>query len=364
MLGRLVVQRSVILLAAIVAAVSVARAEPTWWTLEATAEGQRYTGYPLRADEGQVALILRNGRMVEFAPAAVTEFKKVSSSFRAVSAGELRAQLLAELPPGMDVTGTSHYVVAHPSGRGQQWAERFEELHRAMSHYFLVWGFKLQPPRFPLAAVVWENQVDFMRHAQSQGAHISSGVIGYYSLLTNQVSMFDMAAGQHDPEAWRQNAATIVHEAAHQTAFNTGIHTRFAATPTWIIEGLGTMFEPRGVWDSRHYPHLADRINRDRLTYFRQYLKQGRPSLGYLLLINSDELFRVSPMAAYAEAWALSFYLSETQPQKYGQLLKRMAALEPFQEYPPATRMRDFAAIFGTNARLFEADYLRFIAGL
>jgi hypothetical protein len=189
-------------------------------------------------------------------------------------------------------------------------------------------------------------------------------VIGSYSLISNRVSLFDMSAGQHDPEAWRQNAATIVHEAAHQTAFNTGIHTRFAATPTWVIEGLGTMFEPRGVWDARRYPNLADRVNRDRLTYFRKYLKQGRPPAGYLLVVGDDRLFRVNPLAAYAEAWALSFYLSETQPKQYGQFLKRMAALEPFTPYTQEARLRDFAQIFGSNSRQFEADYLRFIEGL
>ena len=341
-----------------------ATAEPAWWTLEATVGNQRYVGYPLRADESQVALILQNGRMVEFAPAKVTDFKKVSSTFRPISAGEMRSQLLTDLPRSMEVTGTSHYVVAHPKGLGKEWAERFEELYRSMSHYFLVRGFTLEAPRFPLAAVVWENQSEFMRNAQAEGAAISSGVIGYYSLISNRVSLFDMSAGQHDPEAWRQNAATIVHEAAHQTAFNTGIHTRFAATPTWVIEGLGTMFEPRGVWDARRYPNLADRVNRDRFTYFRKYLKQGRPPAGYLLVVGDDRLFRVNPLAAYAEAWALSFYLSETQPKKYGQFLKKMSALEPFTPYTQENRLRDFAQIFGSNSRQFEAEYLRFIEGL
>jgi hypothetical protein len=189
-------------------------------------------------------------------------------------------------------------------------------------------------------------------------------VIGYYSPLSNRISLYDMAAGGRNPEAWQQNANTIVHEATHQTAFNTGLHRRLAETPRWVVEGLGTMFEPRGVWDSRKYPRLEDRINRERLDYFRQYLKSGRPAQGFLLLVADDELFGTNPLAAYAEAWAFTFYLMENLPKQYGQYLAKTAELEPFAPYGPAARLADFRSVFGTNLRMLEANYLRFIESL
>ena len=69
-------------------------------------------------------------------------------------------------------------------------------------------------------------------------------------------------------------------------------------------------------------------------------------------------------MQSYAEAWALTFYLVEQEPRKYMQFLTKMAALKPFVEYPAAQRLADFKAIFGSDTRMFEANFLRFIEGV
>ena len=44
------------------------------------------------------------------------------------------------------------------------------------------------------------------------------------------------------PEAERQ-IATILHEACHQIAFNTGLQTRLGDYPLWVSEGIATFFE-------------------------------------------------------------------------------------------------------------------------
>ena len=67
---------------------------------------------------------------------------------------------------------------------------------------------------------------------------------------------------------------------------------------------------------------------------------------------------------AYAEAWALSFYLTETQPRQYGQYLKRTGSRPPFRQYTAAERTADFTALFGDNWRMLEAQFLRFMAGV
>jgi hypothetical protein len=67
-------------------------------------------------------------------------------------------------------------------------------------------------------------------------------------------------------------------------------------------------------------------------------------------------------MAAYAESWAFSFFLVETEPQKYLECLKRTASRPPFQEYTAGERTADFTAIFGSDWRMLEARFLRFMA--
>jgi hypothetical protein len=79
-------------------------------------------------------------------------------------------------------------------------------------------------------------------------------------------------------------------------------------------------------------------------------------------IVAGDDLFRSDMRMAYAEAWALSFYLSETQPRQYAAYLKRTAARAPFRQYAAAERTADFTAVFGDNWRMLEARFLRFMA--
>jgi hypothetical protein len=125
--------------------------------------------------------------------------------------------------------------------------------------------------------------------------------------------LFDVTAGSAKRD-WSENAETIIHEATHQTAYNTGVHRRFAPTPRWLVEGLATMFEAPGVWNARYDHTQADRINRGRLEGFRKFAAANRQPGWLATLLTTDRAFQTDPEAAYAESWALSFYLCESQP--------------------------------------------------
>jgi hypothetical protein len=81
-------------------------------------------------------------------------------------------------------------------------------------------------------------------------------------------------------------------------------------------------------------------------------------------IVASDDLFHAETQAAYAEAWALTFFLNEAEPRKYGQYLKRTASRPPFRTYSAAERTADFTAVFGSDWRMLEAQFLRFMAGV
>jgi hypothetical protein len=214
-------------------------------------------------------------------------------------------------------------------------------------------------------AIVWQRQSDFARYASSIGSPVSSNILGFYSPITNRVLLYDQGGGgAGNSRTWRQNEATIIHEATHQMAFNIGVHNRFTTTPKWLAEGLGTMFEAPGVWDWRSHPNQKDRINRDRLTQFRQWVKVGRKPGAFVNLISSDRQFQTNPAAAYAEAWAWVFFLTETHPRKFAEYVARTAARGDFEDYSMARRLSDFTTVFGDDLRLLESHFLRFIAGL
>jgi len=329
--------------------------------MRAKVQGQKLEGQPLSVDAGEVQFLSRDGQLRTFPASAAKDYEAISGSFKSYSASEMRALLEAEFGAKFDVTGTGHYLVVHPAGDRDQWAQRFEELYRSFQHYFQVRGVRLQEPEFPLVAIVLPSQEEFIRQAAREGVNVGTSVLGYYSPLTNRILLFDITRGKPNSKDWRHNAETIIHEATHQTAFNTGIHSRFGGSPKWVVEGLGTLFEAPGVSDSRFSGQQAERINRGRLQQFKQYLAGRRPAGSAAELIASDQMFQSNVDAAYAESWALTFFLVETEPRKYAQYLQKTAKREPFSEYTRAERLADFTSVFGSDLKMLESRFLRFM---
>jgi Protein of unknown function (DUF1570) len=338
--------------------------EPPRRTFELELHGKRIEGMPLAWSPQEIDLLERDGRLLSFSPHEAANYRQSSSSFQCYPASVLRSRLAQDLGKGFEVTSTGHYLVAHPAGDRVNWSQRFEDLYRSFAIYFSVRGFNIKNPEFPLIAVVYPNQQEFMRAAAAEGSGVTSDVLGFYSQISNRIMLYDHGGGNGNSADWQQNAATIIHEATHQTAFNTGIHRRFAVSPRWLVEGLGTMFEAPGVWDSRAHPGREDRINRGRFEQFRQHtLPRWKPG-ALQSLVGSDRIFDADAQAAYSEAWALSFFLIETQPRKYCDYLALTAKRPVFETYSSAQRLADFTSIFGGDFRMLEARFLRFMAEL
>ncbi len=336
-------------------------AERSRYTMLVDLNGREIEGAPLAWSRQRVFLLGRDGRLWDFAPNQTDKFRKTSSSFSSYSAAEIRAGLERELGGRLQITGTGHYLVAHPPGK-EAWAQRFEDLYRSCIHYFRIRGLELHEPEFPLVAVVWGHRQDFVHYANSQGQQVRSDVLGFYSPSSNRVTLYDQGHGNN--RAWQQNDSTIIHEATHQVAFNVGLHNRFAKTPTWLAEGLGTLFEAPGVWNFREHPLLSERINRGRLAQFRQWQTHGRKPGAFAQLLSSDRQFEVNPPAAYAEAWAWTLFLTERYPQQYAQYVHKVAMRPNFAEYPAARRVADFTAAFGTDLGRLERFFLEFTDAL
>lgn len=331
--------------------------------------GDRHVeGRPAHWSAERVQMILRDGQLLDFPMAEARNFRRMSDRFRPYSAGELRTKLFAEFGPAFDVTGTGHYLVVHPKGQKDRWASRFEDLYRSFVHYFSVRGLRVKEPEFPLVAVVWGNKQQYLNYAATHGANLGSNAVGYYSPATNRVHLYDVTAGKPDATAgqsganWQQNADTIIHEVTHQTAFNTGVHARFAGCPRWLAEGLGTLYEARGIHSSREFPNRADRINRQRLTDYKRLFPKEVDAARLGELISSDRPFDRDVSQAYAISWALTFYLVESQPRRYADYLALTAARPPGEPYPEAKRLADFTKIFGDNFPMLAARLSRFMA--
>lgn len=355
-------------------------------------------------------LMGQDGRMRTMKSDSVKKFRQVSPQFAAWPLTTLRDQLRREFGKAYDVVGTRHYVVcARGEQKARAYAETFEELFRSFQMYFSVRGFKLHEPEFPLVAVIFPDYDSFSRYAKAEHVPVSRSLKGYYMSTSNRVALYDdpdatadlhgvrgddvpefarirsghlSLGGPHDfpvPNsgelgcqaeggAWASIEAslkdTLIHEATHQVAFNTGLHTRIGENPKWVVEGLATVFESPGIRNPGGSTTAKTRINRERFVWFGNFSSSRRKPHSLEDFLASDDLFKSDTLDAYSQAWALSFFLIETRPRPYAEYLRTMAARDPLLPYSSAERVADFKKTVSKELPLLEAEFLRFIAGI
>lgn len=344
----------------------------------------------------------RDGQLHRVPLGKVDSFREVSSRFRSYPPSDMRTRLLREFGDGYEVQGTRHYLVCAAKGQARKYAEVFENVYRVFHLYFAVRGFKIEEPEFPLVAIVFPNRGKFAEYCRGDGVAHSPGLQGYYMPTTNRVALFAsgdepvVLHGRSDHErgfpfvpanerhAFGETFATgtaiadvrpflrvqgdlrdtIVHEATHQVAFNTGLHSRIGESPRWVVEGLATVFEAPGIRTSAENRSVESRMNRERYVWFGNFAKSRRPEKSLEAFLRSDGMFDAATLDAYAQAWALTFYLVETRPRDYAKYLKTICNRDPLMRYGEDDRVADFQDAFGENLQLFESGFLRFMSRL
>ncbi len=352
------------IVASLAAAGTVAALEPELGMFRLTVSGTSIEGSPLAIGTDTVCFLSRDGKLWNLPRSATKAWQQIGDRFRPYAPSEFRAELLRELGDGYEVSGTTHYLIAHPRGQKDRWATRFEELYRNFVRYFRVRGFTPQTPPYPLVGIVCRNRDEFRRITQQSGQTVSENVLGYYDRLSNRILIYDIAATSEAMRVASTDDAVIYHEATHQMAFNTGLHERTGETPLWLAEGLATLFEAPGIYDASAHPSLIDRINRGRLAEFRSRLRKRHTEEVIRYTVSSDAIFRDHVELAYPESWALVFYLTEKHPREFARYLRVTASRPAFGKYRATDRLRDFLQCFGGDWEMLNARFLRFIDSL
>lgn len=282
-------------------------------------------------------------------------------AFTAAPAAEMRNQLRSEFGSDYEVLSTKNFLVVQPRGRGDRWPKLFEQSHRSFIKYMTKRGVKIRSGNFPMVAVVFPDESAMRQEFDRLDIDVGR-VAGLYSVNSNRVMT-------HDGTRTDSVMATVRHEAAHQSAFNSGAHSRINDTPRWISEGIGQMFEPPAMTDPRGATQLADRVNQESLQYLRQQVlatDSGRFLQTTMALVSNDMMFKNEKQIheAYAVSWALMFYLAERHPKAFGKLLNETAGRRPFQAYETRDRITDFERITGMDTFEFSRKTLRYLEAL
>jgi hypothetical protein len=150
-----------------------------------------------------------------------------------------------------------------------------------------------------------------------------------------------------------QNISTIMHEAAHQMSFNTGLLSKSGDVPVWLAEGLATYCEAtrQGVWLGIGQP------NPERLSALQKVVDGKRKFIPLEAMIASDSWHSIKTSDAtvlqgYGQSWALFRWLMEEKPLKMADYLKSVKSRST-----PEHRREDFQLAFGRDWKSLQARY-------
>lgn len=378
-------------LAAVGAAVRVIRV---------TVDGQTLTGQVLAHDRSQCWVVTGDGRLHGLRVGGVSDFRNAGTHLAVDNAVRVRGELQKELGSKYSVVSSGRYVVAAPRQTVNAHLKTFDTIARTFTSYFGKRSIPLENPRFPLVALIFATQSEFAQYAAGDGVTASRGLAGYYLRTSNRVAAFEASsrsaavppvirtgelplpggkavfdltrvalqtsragelASQHHGSVSAGLRETLIHEATHQMAFNTGLHSRVGSDPKWVIEGLATLFESDAVRTGLSSRSPESRVNEERMRWYRERLRPKWNSRFLADLIMSDRAFQQSALDAYALAWSMTFFVNETRPREYAKYLRTLKLRDPLSKYSDEQRLIDFRSAFGRDLSRFEAEMLRFL---
>lgn len=337
--------------------------------IEKTVEGR----VRVQAQDGGLLLEDRQGTLWPITASQTPMIEPLEAPFLAMTSDELTTALEAEFGTGFVVVRTPHYLICTNAGRGYgEWCgQLFERLNTGFQKFWKDRLPGLEAPDRPLVAIAFATQKEYQDFQVTDAGGVVGAAQGYFSSRTNRMVLFDQStngSGQNrtateiQKQALRNpgNIATVIHEAVHQLSFNIGLQTRYADNPVWFSEGLAMYFETPDL-DARSGWRTIGQINSVRLDRYRAIAKQRLPEIRSLLA--TDDRFRDPQLAvdAYAEAWALHFFLLRTQKEKYSSYLRQLTAKPPMKWDTPDQRVADFEAVFGPLADV-EKEQAKFMA--
>jgi hypothetical protein len=334
----------------------------------------------VEAADGGMLVELADERYELLQPESIVAREPLTDSPTEETPRELGQRILAELPAGFDVHVTKHYVICFNTSRDYaRWSGAlFERLHEAFGNFWSRAGLDIDDPPRPLVIVIFADRGSYEAHAARDLGAATDRVVGFYNMLSNRVTTFDLTGTDGVPrpggrpmggaalEILSSPAAvglvsTLVHEATHQMAFNCGMHRRLAPVPLWVSEGIATYFETPDLENARGWRGIGT-VNRPRLDHFLAAHRAGDVAA----LVAADDRFRGADGAldAYATAWALTRHLVETRKPQFVAYLRTQAAKQPLAEDSPAQRLRDFEDAFGASPAAIEDEVVKAMARL
>jgi len=330
----------------------------------------------VQALDGGILLETRAGELHNITPDRIESLEKRDATFHPLTSEELGDQLKRELGEDFEVLITDHYVICSDTGEEYvKWCGRLlERLYAAFTKYWTRAKLDVHDAESPLPVICFAHRDDYQGFAEAEAGPEVAEAPAWYSITRNQIVIYDLTGGpttsqrQTSADIVRRlgetpfNIATVVHEATHQLAYNCGLHVRQADTPLWFAEGLAMFFEPLDLKSRTGWQGIG-KPNPFRTGRFREYITKRRSERSLDTLILNDDRFLEpdSTGDAYAEAWALTWFLLREHREGFVNYVRRIAAKRILVAVTPQDRLQDFRESFGKTPNELEREFLRYV---
>lgn len=340
------------------------------WTVSTDAGVEELEGR--RAGVGRDGAVLiedRAGRLRMFPAKAIEGHVVLDEPWVPCTSEELAKELLAGLGPEFTVTQTDHYLILANSS--EEYAEfcgkMLEKVHTEFQKFMEGLGVEIKLPERHLPVLIFAAVAEFEAYAEKLHPEISfTDTPGFYTVRDNLVLLQDLTRNRslRSAAAIRRSlsdqplqVATIIHEAVHQLAFNTGVQVRMADNPVWFSEGLSLCFEQ----PSPRTPLLWTRPNLVNARHHAEFVRLAENTelpISLSDLIQRDAFFQQAETAtaAYAESWALVTWLLRERPEQLGKWIQRLGQQRPLEPVTGAERAALFVDVFGDLPSALTAE--------
>jgi hypothetical protein len=228
--------------------------------------------------------------------------------------------------------------------------------------FFCDCNFMPEKPHEKLEWIAFTDKDAFNLYAFGTENQDLSRLNGYYSVKTNTVAVVSpekISKWQiHSENSYNLNIiacppdaetglAKIVHEAAHQLSFNTGLQKRKVMYPFWVSEGLATYFEQSMFSEYFKTSRYASIRKKGLITIYKQ--KKLIPLNEFISMSSLNET--VPAVNAYAQAWGLFQFLIENNRNSLKKYLASLYKREPGWR-DEQTLSNEFIKSFGSPEEL------------
>ncbi len=310
----------------------------------------------LEARNGDVMVQADDGRIWTIEIKNQVERVSNDAELVAVDADTAAKRLLDELGANFAIYRTANFAIVYNCDElyARQVGGLFEQLFRGFFAFWKNQRWDLPAPRFPLVAVVLKDHDAFLEHAGAEIGDRAKSVIGYYNFETNQMTTFNVPN-------WERNVATLIHEATHQIAYNCGLQKRYADNPMWVSEGLAMFFETPDMRNPGKWRSIGA-VNPVKLAHWRNFVRD-RPSDSLVTLLSDDSRYQnaSTATAAYAEGWALTYFLIKTRRKEYVEYLKTLSQGKIAAIRSPRDRIEMFESAFNATVADIDKEFVMYL---